>query len=703
MAPPVRAVYIGTKPAPTFGLLHPAAPGSERDVAVLMCAPFGWDDAASYRSRRAWAEHLAGAGHPVLRFDLPGTGDSGGSPHDPALVDAWTSAVAEAAGWLRGATGATRVAAIGLGLGGVLACHATAAGAPIDDLVLWAVPARGRTLVREMRAFSRLIDAELGRHESEEPDDAAEPPALPEGALAVSGFVLSAGTAAALEALDLTAQPLPDAPAHRVLMLERPGMGVDERLRDHLQQSGADVTVMPGPGYAAITDHPQHRRPPIPEFETVTTWLASVASPAAPSRPDPPSEHDRVELNVDGVRIRETPLTIEQPAGRLFGIVTEPVEGAPADFCAVLFNSGAIRRIGPNRMWVEIARRWAARGVRTVRIDLEGIGDADGDSDRYEDTGELYSDRLTDQALAVLDALEQRGLPPRFLLAGLCSGAFWSFHGALRDDRVTAAFMLNLRAVFWDSSLDAVRDARRAGRLLRGTGVSWGKALRAIRVARLLGLARVAVRAVTGLPRRTAKRRADARRADDAFDRLRDTGKTMLFVFSKGEDLYEELQAAGHFDDLERWPNMQLKFAPGWDHDLRPPASQRRAHEILDEALERLLERELPGGGARVPGGRLGLERLRLRAPGDSVSRLGLRRLGPSTGSRRASPCVHSASALVGRGSRGPRASAPASCACCAPPGAGAARSRPARRCPRRAAPAASARAPGGPARGRGT
>jgi len=583
-------VYVDAKPEPVFGLLHPAAAGHERGVAVLMCAPFGWDDAASYRSRRAWAEQLAEAGHPVLRFDLPGTGDSGGSPHDPALLEAWTDAVAESASWLRATTGAGRVAAIGLGLGGMLAAHATTRGAAIDDLVLWAVPARGKTLVREMRAFARLIDAELSRHESDDAASAAGPPALPEGALAVSGFLLSAETAAALAGLDLTAAALPDASAHRVLMLERPGMGVDEGLRDHLRQSGADVRVMPGPGYAAITDHPQHRRPAISEFGAVASWLEEAGSPVSPPGAGLPSEQPQIELDAGGVRIRETPITIEQPAGRLFGILAEPVELAPANICAVLLNSGAIRRIGPNRMWVEIARRWAARGVATVRIDLEGIGDADGDSGPYEDTGKLYSDTLTDQTLAVLDALEQRGLPPRFLLSGLCSGAFWSFHAALRDDRVRAAFMLNLRAVFWDDSLDAARDARRAAKLLRGTGVSWRKALRAISVARLAGLARVTIRTITGLPRRAAMRRAEARRVDDAFDRLRDTGKTALFVFSNGEDLHEELEQAGHFDELERWPNMRLERAPGWDHDLRPPTSQKRAHEIVDEALERLLE-----------------------------------------------------------------------------------------------------------------
>ena len=54
-------------------------PGIEREIAVLFCAPFGWEDMGSYPVRAVWAQRLAAAGHPVLRFDLPGTGQSAGT------------------------------------------------------------------------------------------------------------------------------------------------------------------------------------------------------------------------------------------------------------------------------------------------------------------------------------------------------------------------------------------------------------------------------------------------------------------------------------------------------------------------------------------------------------------------------------------------------------------------------------------------
>src|SRR4051812_10969441 len=203
-----RPVYLETAPDPVFGFFHPAD-GSE--TAVLLLPPFGWDEVCSYRGRRLWAEHLASRGHSTLRMDLPGAGDSAGSPGDPGRMASWRDTVAGAAAWLRGRPECSRVAAIGLGVGGVAAYLAAARGAPIEDLVLWGVPARGKTLLRELRAFASLKAAEY-------PDpEAVAPPPLPDGYLEVAGYLITDETAEALQATDLTAL-VPH--AERVLLLE---------------------------------------------------------------------------------------------------------------------------------------------------------------------------------------------------------------------------------------------------------------------------------------------------------------------------------------------------------------------------------------------------------------------------------------------------------------------------------------------------
>ncbi len=589
--PPARPIYLGEGADSVFGLLHPAASDSPSTLAVLICPPFGWEDICSYRSRRDWAERLAENGHPVLRIDLPGTGDSAGSPRDPDRLSAWTGAVASAATRLRAIIGCEHVAAIGIGLGGLVACNAISEGAAIDDVVLWGVPARGRTFTRELRAFASMNGSDL---DTTPRADLTPSPTRP-GEIRVGGYVISAETTGALEALDLSTLPYRSGHPRRALLLERDGIGVDHRLRERFQKMGATVVIGPGPGYGQMVSEPHLARTPIDTFSQVQSWLDdapsdNVARPslaALASSKAAAADQSTVDLAFEGTRIRESPLTIAQSFGNLFAIVAEPVDRRPAGLCAVMLNAGAIRRVGPNRMWVETARRWAARGVPTVRLDLEGIGDADGDGERFTELAELYAPALVDQVCAALDALEARGMGSRFVLAGLCSGACWSFHGALRDERVVAAFMLNPRALFWDPSLETARNFRRG--LLRPS--SWHRVLRGeVLPAEMATFAR---RAPFALLRRGAARwharRAGEDELDRALDRLRDTGKHLQFIFSDNEPLHEELEQQGRLDRGSRWPNLKLALVPGRDHTLRPLNSQQHAHDVLDRALDREL------------------------------------------------------------------------------------------------------------------
>jgi alpha-beta hydrolase superfamily lysophospholipase len=594
---------------PVFGQMHMPAEREQHETAVLLCPTFGWDDICSYRSRRAWAQHLAAAGHPTLRVDLPGAGDSGGTPSDPARLSAWTAAIASAAGWLGASTGRSRIAAIGIGLGGMLICRAAADGAPITEAVLWSVPSKGRAFVRELRAFGRMETSRFSPGE----DFKVQP--LPRGYVGAGGFVLSTETVRSLERLDLAALDLAEDRLGRVLMLERDGIGVDERLLEHLEQTGRDVSVLPGPGYNTMMAEPQEAQAPTEVFASVGAWLEEpprdgVIVPAesqdasrlidegaarAPRRPAASvrptglaRERDTTELAVGDAVIRERPLAIEQPFGRLFGVLTEPAIAETTDLGAVLLNAGAIRRVGPNRMWVELARRWAARGVPSLRLDLEGLGDSDGDDSRFADVAELYIPQLVDQVQTAIDVVEAQGIAQRFVLTGLCSGAYWSFHGALRDERVVAAFMLNPRTLFWDASQETVRYLRRG--LLQPA--SWRMVLSGdVQRSRVGNVIREAPRSLLRRALARVQALGDSDQVDLVFDLLRDGGKQLMFMFSEKEPLHEELERQGRLPRNERWPNIKLELIPGRDHTLRPHYSQERAHEALDRALDRELAR----------------------------------------------------------------------------------------------------------------
>jgi alpha-beta hydrolase superfamily lysophospholipase len=606
-------LYLNDGPDPVFGIFHAPEQGAERDTAVLICPPFGWDETCSYRSRRDWARRLAGEGFPCLRIDLPGTGDSGGSPHDRQRLATWVDAIDSAVAELRSMSGCERVAAIGIGLGGLLICDAIAHGTAIEDVVLWAAPGRGRTLLRELRTFASLEDSEL----VPVPEEALTPPVTAEAEVWVGGFVLTPETAEALEALDVSKLTFPEGLPRRALLLGRDGIAVDKRLRERLEATGASVTLSAGEGYGEMMARPHDAVSPVAVFAEVSQWLKASTSavppeqqperapgqaavtasePAAPSRPAHPAPRSSsIELEVDGAQIREAPITIGQPFGDLFGVLAEPLGEPAGDTCAVLLNAGAIRRIGPNRMWVETARRWSALGVPTVRLDLEGIGDADGDSGAFGEMAGLYVPALVDQVRGALDRLTALGYGPRFVLAGLCSGAFWAFHAALTDERVVAAYLLNPRALFWDPTLDARREVRKA--LLRSS--AWRKVLRGqIPIERMAGLAYrtpgvLARRAVARVARGAARQTRGGDRLDLAFDRLRDDGKRIELMFSSGEPLYEELESEGRLERLDRWPNIGLQLIAGNIHTLRSATAQASAHQALDRVLDVELRRAL--------------------------------------------------------------------------------------------------------------
>lgn len=585
-APPAeRALYVDARPDPVFSVLHPSAPGAERDTAVLICPPFGWEDVASYRSRRAWARELAADGYATLRFDLPGSGDSGGSPRDDDRLGAWIAAVTAAAQTLRVASGAQHIAVVGLGLGGMVALAALAAGAPIGDLALWGVPARGRTLVRELHAFSRLEDSKLADAGAEVPAAAAPADA---GTLHAGGHAMTEDTVAGLQALDLTTIAVAGVAAHRVLLLERDGRPPDARLVEHLEASGARVAVAPGPGFGAMMSEPRLSEPPTEVFATVTAWLAESAAPAA-APPAPPRLMAVAAVPAGGATVRETAMDAEADGVRLPGILTEPAGATSGDVAVVWLNAGAIRRSGPNRMWTEAARRWAARGVPSLRFDLEGIGDADGDVDWGEDQGGFYLPAYSGQVRAALDALEARGVARRFVLAGLCSGAYWALHEGADDPRVSGVIAINPRTLAWDPGLGTAREARALRRLVRPE--TWRKVADGrIAPRRALEVSRAALSRVAEL-RAHASRGTDGDPVADLLDRLEHGGTRVLFLFSGEELLREELARDGRLARITSSPGFAVDVLAerGDLHTLRPPALQARAGALVDAAIEREL------------------------------------------------------------------------------------------------------------------
>lgn len=125
----------------------------------------------------------------------------------------------------------------------------------------------------------------------------------------------------------------------------------------------------------------------------------------------------------------------------LIGSTCTPSRPSPARPFVLFINSGIIHRIGPNRIYVRIARALAAHGFSSLRFDLSGIGDsvlppgAKGMS--IQERVELDIDD------AVAFAHERLGAT-RFVVIGLCSGADNALRTMARREDVVGAVLLDL-------------------------------------------------------------------------------------------------------------------------------------------------------------------------------------------------------------------------------------------------------------------
>ena len=135
---------------------------------------------------------------------------------------------------------------------------------------------------------------------------------------------------------------------------------------------------------------------------------------------------------------REEPLCFGAD-GALVGILTHPCGATPpSDTAVIFFNAGLVHRVGPGRLYVELARQLAAQGWTCLRFDHAGIGDSPARSDQLP-----AEKAAVFEAIEAMDALTRHHGCTRFVLAGMCAGTPTAFRAAVIDARVEALVLLN--------------------------------------------------------------------------------------------------------------------------------------------------------------------------------------------------------------------------------------------------------------------
>lgn len=465
-SPRAEPVFFGNTERPLFGCIHRVTekgahvPDAHPAVGLILCNPFGYEAISAHRTLRHFAAAAAAAGIPALRFDYDGTGDSAGNDLDPDRLRAWVDSMHQAAETLRRETGCERICLLGIRLGATLAALAASERADVAGLIAIAPVVNAKAYIRELRALQMATGA--GAAAAGNKSEAAT-----DEAMEVTGFLISAATRSALTQLDLT--KLEHAPAPAVLILDRSDLPGAKRWARHLQACGAQADYHPVPGYVEMMLSPHATVIPAEMLHRTIEWLSARVAPAATKLPSAP--HGRqasacrrsIQLpaaTTDGLPITETAVFLDSDK-ILFGVLSAPAAdndaaaSQPPRRAILLLNAGATHHVGPNRLYVTLARRWASLGHVVLRMDISGIGDSLPRPGETENT--VYTARAGEDILEAIRYLRERHATTEFRAIGLCSGAYHAFKAAVDGAPLDAIVMINPLTFFWKEgmSLDA--------------------------------------------------------------------------------------------------------------------------------------------------------------------------------------------------------------------------------------------------------
>ncbi|MDP2896314.1 MAG: alpha/beta hydrolase [bacterium] len=132
----------------------------------------------------------------------------------------------------------------------------------------------------------------------------------------------------------------------------------------------------------------------------------------------------------------------------LFGIIHTPArERFTRRVGLILIPAGLQYRIGPCRLYVNLARQLSEEGLHVLRFDTHGIGDSGGDlGEKYvlDLWGSIEEGLFVQDTLAAVDFFVRQNRLDTVLVGGLCGGAITALICATRTDKVNGLVLLGL-------------------------------------------------------------------------------------------------------------------------------------------------------------------------------------------------------------------------------------------------------------------
>lgn len=271
-------------------------------------------------------------------------------------------------------------------------------------------------------------------------------------------------------------------------------------------------------------------------------------------------------------------------APSMVGVVTRPTSRAPGDVAIIILGAGLVHRVGPHRLSVHMARRFAARGHVVARFDHRGIGDSGARRDKRS-----FYEGAVDETCEVMDHLERHHGVHSFVLIGICSGAETALRTASHHQRVVGAGLINGGGQGYGAGWDTYEYVRGEARHYLKNSLlsldSWRRALTGrIRYKRLLAVMLGRVRNVVAPPKVVVDA---SRQAVSDVNAIVDRGSRILWLQSEGDfsQDYFDTMFGRNVSPLLETGSVRLETIAYADHTLTERYSQRRVLDLVDEWL----------------------------------------------------------------------------------------------------------------------
>ncbi len=291
----------------------------------------------------------------------------------------------------------------------------------------------------------------------------------------------------------------------------------------------------------------------------------------------------------------------------LFSIETRPSNREPNSTWLMFLTGGAIRHIGPNRIWVRFARELAVLGYASLRLDGRTVGDSEGDVNGPIADEKYYQDHIYDDVERIMDVGVGAGAK-QYLIAGICSGAAASYHVAGRRSDVRAIVLLNPLQLRNDSEDDARAKIQMAQKWRPRKGI-WADPKSYLRLLKgelpvLNALKILFIRAAAKVQCRSNSAAPGQSYVATGFYELTRKPVEIDIVLS-GEDAIAVSFLERHFGaglkDFDR-ERLRLHRVPNCDHTIRPLFAQDRFFQVVRAALDRITKADLPATTEESPG-----------------------------------------------------------------------------------------------------